>query len=81
MLNKIKSIYRRLFWSLEKQARFVGVEIGNNNFVASSFWSSEPYLIKIGNHCQITAGVKIFTHGGGELLDINILISMHLEKL
>ena len=65
MLNKIKSIYRRLFWSLEKQARFVGVEIGNNNFVASSFWSSEPYLIKIGNHCQITAGVKIFTHGGG----------------
>lgn len=51
--------------SKEKLARKSGVDIGNENFIASCFWSSEAYLIKIGNHCQITEGVKIFTHGGG----------------
>lgn len=53
-----------MFWSLEKQALHVGVEIGEDNYIASKFWSSEPYLIKIGSHCQITAGVKLYTHGG-----------------
>ncbi len=57
-------MYRRLFWSLEKQARNVGVDMGSHNFIASRFWSTEPYLIKIGNYCQIAAGVKLFTHGG-----------------
>lgn len=64
-LKKIKSMYRKCFWSLERQARYAGVKMGENNFIASSFWSSEPYLILVGSHCQITAGVKFFTHGGG----------------
>ena len=38
--------------------------LGGGNFIASRFWSTEPYLITIGNNCQITAGVKMFTHGG-----------------
>lgn len=50
--------------SLEKQARKAGCQIGENNFIASHFWSSEAYLIKIGNNCQITDDVKFFTHGG-----------------
>lgn len=29
---------------------------------------TEPYLVSIGNHVQITNGVKIFTHGGGWIL-------------
>ena len=80
MFGKIKSIYRRFFWSYEKRARVAGVEMGSNNFIATSFWSSEPYLIKIGSFCQITAGVKIFTHGGDKLLDISIQILMHLVR-
>lgn len=64
MINRILKFYRRLFWSLEKQARYAGVTIGVNNFISSHFWSSEPYLIFIGNNNQITADVKIFTHGG-----------------
>ena len=43
----------------------LGYRLGGGNFVASHFWSSEPYLITVGNHCQITNGVKVFTHGGG----------------
>lgn len=64
-MRKIRSIYHKIFWSLERQARYAGVNIGNNNFISSRFWSSEGYLISIGNNCQITAGVKFFTHGGG----------------
>lgn len=65
MINKILKFYKNLFWSLEQQARYAEVQLGKNNFISSKFWSSEGYLIKIGNNCQITAGVKFFTHGGG----------------
>ena len=66
IINRILKLYRNLFWSLEKQARHAGVIIGEHNFISSHFWSSEPYLITIGNNCQITSGVKIFTHGGAQ---------------
>lgn len=64
MIRIIKRIIT-VFSTLEKQAIHAGVNIGKNNFISSKFWSSEGYLIKIGNNCQITAGVKFFTHGGG----------------
>lgn len=48
---------------LEKQARKAGCIIGKENYIASRFWSSEAYLIQIGSHCQITAGVRMLTHG------------------
>lgn len=64
MFRRIISLFKSIFWSLEKQARYAGVDLGRHNFIASRFWSTEPYLIKIGDYCQITAGVKIFTHGG-----------------
>ena len=54
--------------SVEKLAEKAGVVFGENNSFASCFWSSaEPYLIKIGSNCQITADVKIFTHGGSKV--------------
>ena len=64
IIKKIFDIYKKAFWTYTKQARNAGVTIGELNFVSSHFWSSEPYLIKIGSHCQITSGVKIYTHGG-----------------
>lgn len=64
MYNWLISKYRKYFWSLTKQAKAAGVTIGESNFIASHFWSTEPYLIKIGSHCQITEGAKIYTHGG-----------------
>lgn len=54
--------------SPEKYAKFIGVNIGTNNFIPDkNCWSSEPYLITIGSNCQITTGVRIFTHGGGNV--------------
>lgn len=61
-------LYKRICWSKERQARSAGVILGRNNFIDSIFWSSEPYLITIGSYCQITAGVKLLTHGGGQIL-------------
>ena len=59
MLKRLFEYYKRLFWSLEKQARQAGVSLGKNNDVFSHFWDTEPYLITVGNYCQITGGGKI----------------------
>ncbi|MFY0761452.1 acyltransferase [Metabacillus dongyingensis] len=48
-----------------RESKLMGVEVGDNcRFFCTNF-SSEPYLIKIGNHVTITAGVKFITHDGG----------------
>lgn len=70
LYKKIRSLYIKHFYSLEKQARISGVKIGKNNQILGAFWSSEPYLIEIGDDCQITAGVKFFTHGGAKVARI-----------
>ena len=52
---------------MESEAREAGVNTGHGNEFHSRFWcSSEPYLITIGNGCQIAKDVKIFTHGGAK---------------
>lgn len=49
-----------------RHARLIGVNIGENCLVYRSMeWPSEPYLITIGNNVQLTRGVAIHTHGGG----------------
>lgn len=62
IINKLENMAMRLL-PLNKQARMAGVTIGEETWIASHFWSSEPYLITIGKHCQITGGVLIHTHG------------------
>lgn len=64
MMQKIINIYMRLFWSDEKYARGKGVKIGKNCSIDTRFFGTEPYLIEIGDHVQITNGVRFFTHGG-----------------
>lgn len=68
---KFFSILSRLYWkhlaSPYKYAVHLGVNIGSNNQIGKNHWSSEPYLITIGSHCQLT-DCKIFTHGGGQVL-------------
>jgi acetyltransferase-like isoleucine patch superfamily enzyme len=61
-----KKIYslRVYLYSCEKFARHVGVKIGKNCWINTRNFSSEPYLITIGNDVQITANVSFLTHGG-----------------
>lgn len=65
MLKKVKAIVEKIIYTREQRARKAGVKMGVGNFISSDFWGSEPYLITIGNYCQITNGVKMHTHGGG----------------
>ena len=53
--------------SPDKYARHIGVKIGKNNFIATKNFGTEPYLITIGNNCQITDNVYFHTHGGAHV--------------
>lgn len=60
----IKKVVYYLFSSPSNYAKAMGVQLGSDNEIYTKNFGSEPYLISIGNHCQITKGVQIFTHGG-----------------
>lgn len=66
---KIK-IAKKLF-SAERYARFIGVNLGYNCLIGKSHWSTEPYLITVGNNVQLT-NCKIHTHGGGQVLRLEM---------
>lgn len=69
IIDRIKWGVLKKITSPLKWAKLIGVNIGTNNFIPDKdCWSSEPYLITVGNHCQITMGVRFFTHGGGHVL-------------
>lgn len=68
MIKRLLAFYRKKFWTVERLARFNGVKIGVNCDIQDVIFGSEPYLLSIGNHVQITAGVKFFTHGGAWVL-------------
>lgn len=65
IIELIKKIYWHVFALPEREARHLGVTIGDNCLISTRYWSSEPYLIKIGNHVQVTDCVSFHTHGGG----------------
>ena len=54
-----------------RYARSIGVQLGENvHFygMRSTAFSTEPWLIRIGNNVYITAGVQFITHDGGTLI-------------
>jgi len=63
--NFLKKLYYRYFFTNEQYGKKVGVIIGSGCKIGSRNFGSEPYLVTIGNHVQITDNVYFFTHGGG----------------
>ena len=62
-MNLIKKL-RRLFMSPLAYAKYVGVNVGEDCYISTKNWSSEPFLIEIGNHVRIAGRTSFFTHGG-----------------
>ena len=67
IIKRFINLYYRLFKTPTEYARHIGVNIGEHNGIRYSHWSSEPYLITVGSHCQLT-DCKIHTHGGGNFI-------------
>lgn len=66
--NSLINAYLRKFYPI-KWARKLGVIVGENTVLGNTTeFSSEPYLITIGSHCQITRNVTFHTHGGGNVV-------------
>jgi len=71
IFKKIKSvIFSIIRWNMSpiQYARYIGVTIGENCNIHTKFWSSEPYLITIGNNVHVTQNVRFQTHGGSHIL-------------
>jgi diketogulonate reductase-like aldo/keto reductase len=68
IIKRLYNLYLRNT-DMVKYARRQGVVVGDHTTISSSVeFPEEPYLIKIGNHVQVTAGVCFYTHGGGVIL-------------
>lgn len=68
MIKKVLSFFKSRFYSPEKYARSLGATIGKNCIIKTRNWSSESYLVTVGNNCQMANGVTIHTHGGGQIV-------------
>lgn len=69
LIKLLYSIVNQKITPPYEYAKKIGVNIGLDCFVPDkNCWPSEPYLVTIGNHCQITVGARLFTHGGGHVV-------------
>ena len=68
-MSFFKKVKRHLFYKDNvKYARKLGVTVGENCRILSDpekCFSSEPYLVELGNHVEITGDVRFITHDGG----------------
>lgn len=67
LFSVLSFLFQRLFLTKVQIARKQGVSIGENTSIQKVSFGSEPYLVSIGKNCQITDGVKFFTHGGAHI--------------
>jgi acetyltransferase-like isoleucine patch superfamily enzyme len=67
MMPIIEYIEKIYIWLGIKRLINNGLKIGKDTdiFTSPSNFGSEPYLIKIGDHCTIAADVRFITHDGG----------------
>ncbi|MDA3904510.1 MAG: acyltransferase [Bacteroidales bacterium] len=63
-LTKIKIKLIKKFSTPEKYARAIGVKIGKDCNISTKDFSSESYLIEIGDYVRIARSVLFLTHGG-----------------
>ena len=70
-MNKLKSLlHRKLFFRGDNAAfaRHLGARVGARSKILTcpvELLGSEPYLVEIGEHVEITSGVRFITHDGG----------------
>lgn len=71
IFGKIKKRILKYVWYRQpiKYAKWLGVRIGDNSLIISHpNWGTEPYLISIGSHTEISFDCTFLTHDGGTWL-------------
>lgn len=66
-LRRYAELFMRAFATSKTYAKFLGVRMGENCAIFTKHFSTEPYLIEIGNDVAITEGVYLHTHGGARV--------------
>ena len=64
-----------------KYFRKQGAQIGEDCQILCASFGSEPYLITIGNHVRINAGVQLITHDGGVWVLRNYSKTPNMDKI
>lgn len=69
----IDRMFNKVFCKIKpiSYAKKLGVKIGNGTRIYApdiGMWSTEPWLITIGDNCHITYGVRFITHDDGTLV-------------
>ena len=64
MFKKLLTIIRKWNDTPEQYARRIGVKLGTGCYITTKNWSTEPYLIEIGDNCRIAGETAFITHGG-----------------
>lgn len=84
---KLRKIYRFLYKIIIgklnpiKYAKKIGVNIqGDIHIYGDVEWSTEPWIITLGNNIHITDGVKFITHDGGTLLFRDRIPDLEITK-
>lgn len=67
MIQRIIKTICKMMMTPKRYARHIGVKFGKNCLIATKNWSSEPYLIEIGDNVQVTHNVSVHTHGGSHI--------------
>ena len=76
-MRRIIAIFKLIYFSIWTKinpnsfAKHIGVKLGENVMfygMKPSMFSTEPWLITIGNDCYITANCQFITHDGGTLI-------------
>ena len=83
----IRRIYRKFFEKVicaknpKRYARKIGVNFGTNLFIYGKVtWSTEPWLITLGDNVHITNDVHFVTHDGGTLLFRSMISDLEITK-
>ena len=65
-MNRIEKKFGKLFMNPIDYARKLGVKIGQDcRFMGHPSFGSEPWLVEIGNHVELSGQVTIIEHDGG----------------
>lgn len=82
IVSKVRSLHKAYIrrFSPLKYAQKAGVNMGGVHIYGNVGWSTEPWIITLGDNVHITDGVKFITHDGGTLLFRNRVPDLEITK-